>query len=151
MSVSIHLSEIPRTSPSLWSHMRRCRLRAALAAASEADRWVLHDPRGWLGTTFHRVMEAARAGASAADTQKVWDSTVDKFTEAARRHPLDMRFGAPQRWPSYYLVRQRSLALAAEKGGKRVGQNHGISGPQFSQRSARGAERRLEARQRRLV
>src|SRR5215472_12368608 len=114
MSSRIILSKIPRTTPTLWSHMRVCELRAALASAPEADRWVLHDPRAWLGTAFHRVMETTRPGATLANAERVWDAAVAQAGDAASLHPLDSRYATPQRWPSYFLVRQRALASASE-------------------------------------
>ena len=66
------LTSLPRMTPTIWSHMRLCRLRGVFASKHAAEAWVwvwvLHDPRGWLGTAFHRVMQAsARPGASADD------------------------------------------------------------------------------------
>jgi hypothetical protein len=97
--------------------MRLCGLRAALAAASTADHWVLHDPRAWLGTAFHRLMEAMRRGATPADAETIWNAAIAETVETALKHPLDRRFAAPERWPSYFLVRQRAFALAAKLGG----------------------------------
>jgi hypothetical protein len=114
MPAVLALSIIARTSPSLWSHMRLCGLRAALATAREADQWVLHDPRAWLGTAFHAVMRAVRSGTPASGAEAVWDSAILQALEAAASHPLDRRFSSPDRWPCYYLVRQRSLALASQ-------------------------------------
>src|ERR1700722_12211211 len=114
MPAPIKLSAIARTSPTLWSHMRLCRLRAALAATPETDRWVLHDPRTWLGNAFHRLMEAMRRGATLADTDAIWSAAIKEAVAAALNHPLDRRFAAAERWPSYFLVRQRAFALAAK-------------------------------------
>jgi hypothetical protein len=113
---SIALTLLPRTNPTLWSHMRLCALRGALASSREVDRWVLHDPRAWLGTACH---------------------------------PLDIRFADPERWPGYYLTRQRALASAAEiviRASARVARARPGLGD-----GARGAERRLEARGGRLA
>ncbi len=114
MSAPITLSAIARTTPTLWSQMRICGLRASLAANPEADRWVLHDPRAWLGTSFHRVMKAAQSGASRSDVEAAWSAAITHAAAAASLHPLDARFSQYERWPSYYLVRQRALALASE-------------------------------------
>src|SRR5258708_17779285 len=112
MSAPIILKEISRTSPTLWSHMRLCRLRSALAFAPEAERWVLHDPREWLGIAFHRVMATIRPGATPSDAEAVWNTAIGQAALAASLHPLDSRFTDPERWPSYFLVRQRALASA---------------------------------------
>lgn len=93
--------------------MRLCGLRGALAASRSVDRWVLHDPRMWLGTAFHKVMEAARwpteIRPSAEDT---WAEAISVAAASAALHPLDARFAAPERWPGYFLVRQRALSSA---------------------------------------
>ncbi len=151
MSATITLSELPRTSPTLWSHMRLCGLRAALAATPQTHRWVLHDPRTWLGTAFHRVMEAMRTGGTPEDAEAVWNTAIAQATAAASRHPLDARFAAPERWPSYFLLRQRCLALAAESAHLQKHRTHGDKPSPASSGAMRGPERRLEARGRRLV
>ena len=68
----IVLTPAARTTPTLWSHMRLCRLRAALSINREADNWVLHSPRAWLGTAFHRLMAEAPAGFQRSGS--LWDS-----------------------------------------------------------------------------
>ncbi len=150
MPTPLSLSEIPRTSPTLWSHMRLCGLRAVLASTLEADRWVLHDPRAWLGTAFHRVMEAAgRNGAAAADAEAVWNAAIANAVAAATSHPLDSRFSIPERWPGYFLVRQRALALAS-KTAATIGAPDAGAGSRASNKTG-GAERRLQARGGRLA
>ncbi|WP_161138549.1 PD-(D/E)XK nuclease family protein [Propylenella binzhouense] len=109
----IVLTPLDRTGPTLWSHMRLCALRGAFAASRAAESFVLHDPRAWLGTAFHKVAEAAaQPGATAATTEQVWKAAVDEAAAAARSHPLDARYAAPDRWPGYFLVRQRALSSA---------------------------------------
>lgn len=110
---TLPLTPLARTTPTLWSHMQLCGLRGAFAASRVADRWVLHDPRAWLGTAFHEVMEgAARQGATAATTAEAWTAAIGEAAAAAASHPLDARYGVPERWPGYFLVRQRALSLA---------------------------------------
>lgn len=150
MASAIVLASFPRTSPTLWSHMRLCGLRAALAWSREADRWVLHDPRAWLGTAFHRVMEAAeRSGSSASALEAVWNASVADAATAAAGHPLDSRFGVPERWPGYFLIRQRALASAG-KAAARAGAV-GTRTIQGSPSRAQGAQHRFQARGGRLV
>lgn len=109
----IALTPLDRTGPTLWSHMRLCPLRGAFAASRAAESFVLHDPRAWLGTAFHKVMEAApQPGATAAAVEQTWTAAVDEAAAAARSHPLDARYAAPDRWPGYFLVRQRALSSA---------------------------------------
>jgi len=99
-----------RTSPTLWSHMRLCGLRAALSVSREADDWVLHSPRAWLGTAFHRLM--SRAPTDEGSALQVWSEAIETAIKAAAGHPLDARYANPERWPGYYLVRQRAIASA---------------------------------------
>lgn len=103
-----------RTSPTLWSHMQLCVLRAALSTSREAGHWVLHSPRAWLGTAFHRLMAARPSDESEAG--RLWDSAIDELLTAACGHPLNQRFASPERWPGYYLVRQRAITSAARSG-----------------------------------
>jgi len=103
-----------RTSPTLWSHMRLCILRAALSTSKEAAEWVLHSPRAWLGTAFHRLMAARPSQESEAE--RLWDSVIGELLAAASAHRLNQRFASPERWPGYYLVRQRGIALAVRSG-----------------------------------
>lgn len=120
----IVLTPLGRTSPTLWSHMRLCALRGAFAASRAAENFVLHDPRAWLGTAFHKVVEAAAQPSAAAVTaEQVWRAAVNEAAASARSHPLDARYAKPDRWPGYFLVRQRALSsaqgiIAANSGGQ---------------------------------
>jgi hypothetical protein len=115
MHRQIVLTPLARTSPTLWSHMRLCSLRGAFASSRAVDRWILHDPRAWLGTAFHKVMEASRrSSATAATPEEAWAAAVREAAVAAAHHPLDARFAAPERWPGYFLVRQRALSSAQD-------------------------------------
>ena len=148
MPNAIVLMPLARTSPTVWSHMRLCRLRGMLASAHAVDKWVLHDPRIWLGTAFHRVMEAAaRPGPHAESADAVWQSAVNESAVAAAQHPLNSRFSVPERWPGYFLIRQRALTSAAAVG--KVGVRRTATG--HSPRQTRGSERGLETRDGRLA
>src|SRR5687768_17070740 len=60
-------------------------------------------------------MEASRlANVTAATLEEVWAAAVREAAAAARHHPLDARFAAPERWPGYFLVRQRALSSAQD-------------------------------------
>ncbi len=141
------LTPAARTTPTLWSHMRLCRLRAALSINHEADNWVLHSPCAWLGTAFHRLMAGAPGDSSEAAT--LWDIAIWEIRAAASRHRLDSRFANPERWPGYYLVRQRAIASAVEKGGRRSNpQRRGSPGDSTR---VGGSEHLLTARSGRLA
>lgn len=152
MPGQIALIPLGRTSPTLWSHMRLCALRGAFAASSAAQGLVLHDPRAWLGTAFHKVMEAAaQPGATEAAAEQAWTAAVAKSAAAAASHPLDSRYSAPERWPGYFLVRQRALSsaqrvIAANPGGQRRSAPGGSTSG-----SGASAERLLLARGGRLA
>lgn len=94
-------------------------------------------------------MEASRRpGATAATLEEVWAAAVREAAAAAARHPLDARFAAPERWPGYFLVRQRALSsaqgvIAANIDGARP------SAPR--QEGVSATERCLQARGGRLV
>src|SRR5258708_4006737 len=93
---SIVLTPAAWTTPTLWSHMRLCPLRAALSINQEADNWVLHSPRAWLGTAFHRLMAGTPTDSSEA--ANLWDSAITAIRNAASRHALDARFANAERW-----------------------------------------------------
>lgn len=131
--------------------MRLCALRAALAATPAADHWVIHDPRAWLGNAFHRLMEAMRRGATSVGIETIWKAAIAEAVAAALDHPLDRRFAAAERWPSYFLVRQRAFALAAKLDVPRRPEESDVQGVQKTQGLAGGPERRFEARGGRLV
>ncbi|MCC6982489.1 MAG: PD-(D/E)XK nuclease family protein [Bauldia sp.] len=93
--------------------MRLCALRGALAASERAENWVLHDPRAWLGTAFHKVLEvAAQPDATGSAIERAWATAVAERAATAATHPLDSRYSAPDRWPGYFLVRQRAISSA---------------------------------------
>ena len=146
----IALEPIDRTSPSLWAEMRMCGLRSLLSLAAPAQLWVLHDPRAWLGSSFHRLMKAAAIPGAAASLDAVWNQAVDEFARRAAKHPLDRRFSAPEKWPSYFIVRQRALALASERA-RTVPAAPGAHRPIPSEPPQRGPERLFETRGGKLV
>lgn len=129
-----------RTSPTLWSRMRLCVLRGALSTSRDADRWVLHSPRAWLGTAFHRLMSARPFDQ--IEAERMWEDAIRELLGAASSHSLDMRFANPERWPGYYLVRQRAIASAIR------GEKSQAAGEPAAKeaRSAGGAEVLLTAR-----
>lgn len=145
----IVLRTIDRTSPSLWADMRLCGLRSLLASTPRAQDWVLHDPRAWLGTAFHLVMSAARNPGVPDPLESVWNNAVDKLASLAALHPLDRRFAAPEIWPSYFIVRQRALALASVN--SRLASVAASQAKTATSPSQRGSERRFEARGGKLV
>ena len=53
----LELPEIRATSPTLAETMRACLLRAGLSKASGSSNFVLGNPKAWLGTAYHEVLE----------------------------------------------------------------------------------------------
>lgn len=114
----VYIGEIAATSPSVAEVMRCCFLRAGLGRSKEARAFVLGHPKAWLGTAYHRVLErfpyASRAGGDLETVlDALWDAAVAIQVVRAVGHPLDKRFGLPERWPGYHLakaaVRLRAL------------------------------------------
>jgi PD-(D/E)XK nuclease superfamily len=143
------IGPLASTSPSAAAEMTICRLRAGLSSCSAADAWVLHDPRQWLGTAFHSLIEKARNGTAGPNLEAAWDSEIALFVERAAAHPFDRRFVDAARWPSYFLVRQRALGAAAAVWSGSGSTRSGVV-PHGGQRHS-GTERRLVARAGRLV
>jgi hypothetical protein len=91
----------------------------------------------------------AEAPADSSEAATLWDTAIAEIRTAASRHCLDTRFANPERWPGYYLARQRAIASAVEKGGRRsaphLRRSPGGSTP------IGGSERLLTARSGRLA
>lgn len=111
-----------------------------MSTAKEAEGWVLHSPRVWLGTAFHLLM-AARP-PDAGEAERVWDSAIAGLLTVSSGHRLDRRFASPERWPGYYMVRQRAIASAIQSGFRPVSARLPAAGP----RPLGGAELLLTAR-----
>jgi len=60
MAPPLVIEPLASTSPTLADEMKLCWLRAGLASCRESASWVLHDPRLWLGTALHSLLEKAR-------------------------------------------------------------------------------------------
>jgi hypothetical protein len=98
--------------------MRACFLRAGLSKANGTSRFVLGNPKAWLGTAYHEVLEKIAEvglGEEVLDTvvERLWCPAVSTQQRRASGHPLDARFGAPTTWPGYYIARA-SVALRAQ-------------------------------------
>jgi len=75
---------------------------------------VLGQPKAWLGTAYHLVLQGAASGDTAAAHEAAWVAAINQQHDRARGHPLDRRFGPPERWPGYHLVRAMALLRAQE-------------------------------------
>jgi hypothetical protein len=53
----LKLRQISAASPTLAESMRACLLRAGLSKATRSSTFVLGNPKAWLGTAYHEVLE----------------------------------------------------------------------------------------------
>jgi PD-(D/E)XK nuclease superfamily len=150
MTPPITLGPLESTSPTAAAQMTICGLRAGLSSRKEADAWVLHDPRLWLGIALHSLLEKARNGVVGTDLGDAWQAEVRHFMEQAELHQFDRRFSNLVRWPNYYLMEERALSAAAELVAA-ANNAAGSARTQGQRLSHSGTERRLVARSGRLV
>jgi len=99
--------------------MRACLLRAALSRNRSAANYVLGNPKAWLGTAYHEVLEKladAIPDASSLDAvvEQLWNAAIATQHGRALAHSLDARFGAPTTWPGYHLARAAVRLRAQE-------------------------------------
>jgi len=117
---------IQSTSPTLAEAMRVCMLRAGLSRVQGIDVYVLGNPKAWLGTAYHRVLErlpeliAAGSGAMAL-LDVLWNEEIERLAQHASEHPLNRRFGEPPFWRGYHLV----LATLRLRVKEMIGSNRG--------------------------
>jgi hypothetical protein len=114
---TIRLSRIEAVSPTLAETLRLCRLRAGLSRAEGSSQHVLGNPRAWLGTAYHAVLEAAGTAHENdvdAIVRDVWNAAIEHEYQRSRVHPFDKRFGPPESWPGYHLVAAIALVRARE-------------------------------------
>lgn len=114
----ISLPVIAATSPSLADTMRGCKLRAGLSRCTSLQPFVLGNPKAWLGTAYHKVMEQLPAilqagGDSFSAADQVWNAEIARLEQEAAAHPLNARFGLATTWKGYFLV-QATLRLRIE-------------------------------------
>jgi hypothetical protein len=83
---------------------------------------VLGNPKAWLGTAYHEVLDrivdidfSIESFESAAE--RLWDHAVSAQYERTLLHPLDRRFGLPATWPGYYMVKASAFLRARELAG----------------------------------
>lgn len=98
--------------------MRTCLLRAGLSRAPGSSQFVLGNPKGWLGTTYHEVLERIAGVDSKEETlndavERLWNEAIEKQYQRSQAHSLDSRFGSPTGWPGYFVARA-SVSLRAK-------------------------------------
>src|SRR5205814_673800 len=98
--------------------MRICLLRAGLSRADGLSDLVLGNPRAWLGTAYHEVLEKVpeidRQGDVDRDLDRLWTDAIARQYERVKSHTLDRRFGSPETWPGYHLTEGSVLRRAVE-------------------------------------
>lgn len=150
MTAPLKLTGISAVSPSLSEVLRLCLLRAGLGRTKGTDQFDLGNPKAWLGTAYHEVLAAAGQQGEAADAAAVWERVIDERHQRAQHHPLDSRFGTPERWPGYHLIRAMALLRAAGVV-KDAQASAGAAGSSDADSSSSGHERWLSAAGGRIV
>ena len=106
----VRLPLISSTTPTRAEAMRSCLLRAGLARAKGLSHLVLGTPKAWLGTAYHEVLEKICDVDLETETlesavERLWNAAIASQYARALSHPLDSRFGLPERWSGYYVMR----------------------------------------------
>jgi len=115
----LELPQIHATSPTLAETMRACFLRAGLSRATGSSRFVLGNPKAWLGTAYHEVLEKIVEVDLDQETldaavERLWNQAIATQQQRADVHALDRRFGSPTAWPGYHVARA-SVVLRAQE------------------------------------
>jgi hypothetical protein len=114
----LELGQIRATSPTLAETMRACFLRAGLSRVAASSKFVLGNPKAWLGAAYHEVVEKIVAVDLEQETldaavERLWKQAIATLQQRADAHPLNCRFGLPTTWPGYHVARA-SVSLRAE-------------------------------------
>lgn len=117
---------IPATSPTLAETMRLCQLRAGLSKTAGSTTFVLGNPKGWLGTAFHDVLEKIavidfQKESVDGAVERLWNQAVDAQYQRSVLHDLNRRFGTPVTWPGYYVAKASVFLRARELAAKTIG------------------------------
>lgn len=122
----IRLPVLQNTSPSGSELMRVCMLQAGMSRAPGISDVVLGNPKAWLGTAYHEVLErvSREEGDPEIVINRLWNEAIERQYARSRAHPLDVRFGRPETWLGYHVtlatLRLRAQDLvgrAAREGG----------------------------------
>lgn len=111
------LPVITAVSPSLAETLRNCPLQAAISRIKEVRKEVLANPKAWLGTAYHQVLERLWGPSLLDDKARIeelWIKAIESLQTAAKEHPLNRRFENPEHWPGYHLV-HAFVVLRAQK------------------------------------
>ena len=104
----IVVRRLQTVSPSLAEALRICPLRGLLSRSTGPNDYVLGNPKAWLGTAYHSVIERAASGSCGINSDdpigSLWAIAIDRLYRDARTHPLNKRFGSPEHWPGYHVA-----------------------------------------------
>lgn len=116
---SLELLPITAVSPTLAETIRTCQLRAGLSKTPKSYDFVLGNPKAWLGTAYHEVLErigdvdlAEESFDNAAE--RLWEEAISVQYQHSLLHPLNRRYGLPATWPGYFVARASAFLRAAE-------------------------------------
>ena len=106
----IELRPIAAVSPSLAETLRICPLQAAFSRITPLRGFVLGNPKAWLGTAYHEVLEKLWSPTEEdldddELVERLWERAIETLRHKAVGHALDRRFAEPEKWPGYYLAR----------------------------------------------
>jgi RecB family exonuclease len=115
----LELPEIRAASPTLSETMRACLLRAGLSKAIGVSNFVLGNPKAWLGTAYHEVLEKIVSIDPEQEplenaVERLWNEAIAVQVQHASTHALDVRFGLPATWPGYHVARASVFLRAQE-------------------------------------
>ena len=122
--VALRAAGNPGYQPDSGGGYARLRASRWLSRASGSSSFVLGNPKAWLGTAYHEVLEKIieiHLGnrASQGRSRRLWNQAIAAQQSRATVHVLDRRFGAPEAWPGYYLAHASVLLRAGELVGMR--------------------------------
>jgi hypothetical protein len=94
-------------------------LRAGLSRCAQLQPFILGNPKAWLGTAYHKVMEElpsilGQGSDPMANADAIWNAEIARLEQEAGSHPLNVRFGPATSWKGYFLV-QATLRLRIEE------------------------------------
>ena len=120
------LRSITRLSPTLFSTLKQCSLRAALSQV-KAQQTTRSSTAALLGTIIHRVLERASSINRNEDdlriqAEAIWDKTVEQVGKNLQTSSLDRSLLPITRWKKYYLLRARTIRRCEE-----IALSHGVS------------------------
>jgi hypothetical protein len=110
------LPPIAAVSPSLAETLRNCPLQAGISRINGVRDYVLGNPKAWLGTAYHEVLERLWDDPNPLDEnvriEGLWNKAISTLQAKAIAHRLNRRFSIPEHWPGYHLVHAFAILRA---------------------------------------